>query len=159
METCDTSERITLVIRANCGGSLNRDHHQVQFSHGQTGARKTPNTLPPSPKQEINMSTLWGEPSIRTTPPNMRHWACHSLVAATGYSDLHFPYWTADSSFLINDLISSPLPIVVARYFFTLLVPSLSFLLLPSPSGTFCSRSLYVPLPSGSFCMLLTCSS
>jgi hypothetical protein len=83
---------------------------------------------------------------------------CHSLVAATGYLDLHFPCRTADSSFSISDLISSPLPIVVARYFFTLPVPSPSFLLLPSPSGTFRSRSLYVPLPSGSFCTLPMCS-
>jgi hypothetical protein len=57
-----------------------------------------------------------------------------------------------------SNLISSLLPIVVARYFFTLLVPSPSFLPLPSPSGTFCSRLLYVPLPSGSFYMLPTCS-
>ena len=83
---------------------------------------------------------------------------CHGLVAATGYLDVHFPYRTANSSFSIGDLISSPLPIVVPRYFFTLLVPSPSFLLLPSPSGTFHSRSLYVPLPSGSFCMLPMCS-
>jgi hypothetical protein len=84
--------------------------------------------------------------------------ACHGLVAATGYSDVHFPYWTADSSFLINDLISSPLPIVVARYFLTLPVPSPSFLPLPFPSGTFRSRFLYVPLLSGSFCTLPLCS-
>jgi hypothetical protein len=58
-----------------------------------------------------------------------------------------------------SDLISSPLPIVVARYFFTLLAPSLSFLPLLLPSGIFCSRSLYVPLPSGSFCTLPTCSN
>jgi len=83
---------------------------------------------------------------------------CHGLVAATGYLDLHFPYRTADSSFLISDLISSPLPIVVARYFFRLLVPSPSFLPLLSPSGTFRSRSLYLPLPSSSFCTLPTCS-
>ena len=83
---------------------------------------------------------------------------CHGLVAATGYSDLHFPYWTASSSFSISDLISSPLPIVVARYFLMLPVPSPSFLPLPSPSGTFRSRSLYVPLPSGSFCTLPPCS-
>ena len=61
-------------------------------------------------------------------------------------------------SFSSDDLISSPLPIVVARYFFTLPVPSTSFPSLPFPSGTFRSRSLYVPLPSGSFCTLPTCS-
>jgi hypothetical protein len=71
---------------------------------------------------------------------------------------LMFSYRTADSSFSINDLISSPLPIVVARYFFTLPVHSPSFLLLPFPSRTFCSRSLYVPLPFGLFCTLPTCS-
>ena len=58
-----------------------------------------------------------------------------------------------------SDLISSPLPIVVARYFFTLLAPSPSFLPLLLPSGIFHSRSLYVPLPSGSFCTLPTCSN
>jgi hypothetical protein len=83
---------------------------------------------------------------------------CHGLAAATGYSDLHFPCPTAGSSFSIDDLISSPLPTVVARYFPTLPVPSLSFLPLPSPSGTFCSRFLYVLLPSGSFCTLPPCS-
>ena len=82
---------------------------------------------------------------------------CHGLVAATGYSDLYFPYQTADSSFSISDLISSPLPIVVARYFFTLLVPSPSFLPLPSPSRTFHSRLPYVSLPSGLFSMLPIC--
>jgi hypothetical protein len=83
---------------------------------------------------------------------------CHGLAAATGYSDEHFPYRTAASSFLIDDLISSPLPIVVARYFFTFPVPSTGFPSLPFPSGTFCSRSLYVLLPSGSFCTLPPCS-
>jgi len=61
--------------------------------------------------------------------------------------------------FLISNLISSPLPIVVARYFFTLLVPSLNFLLLPLPSGAFRSRLPYVLLPSYSLYMLPTCSS
>ena len=74
---------------------------------------------------------------------------CHSLVAMTGYSDLCFLYQTASFSFLTDDLISSPLPIVVARYFFTLPVPSLSFLLFLSPSRTFHSRLLYVPLQCG----------
>jgi hypothetical protein len=83
---------------------------------------------------------------------------CHGLVAATRYLDVHFPYRTAGSSFSISDLISSPLPIVVARYFFTLPVPSPSFLPLPSPSGTFRSRSLYVLLLSSSFCTLPPCS-
>jgi hypothetical protein len=85
--------------------------------------------------------------------------SCHGLVAATGYLDVHFPYRTAGSSFSINDIISSPLPIVVARYFFTLPVPSPSFLSLPSPSGTFRSRSSYVPLLSDSFYTLPPCSS
>jgi len=83
---------------------------------------------------------------------------CHGLVAATGYSNVHFPYRTTGSSFSSDDLTSSPLPIVVARYFFTLPVPSPSFLTLPFSSGTFRSRSSYVPLPSGSFCTLPTCS-
>jgi hypothetical protein len=83
---------------------------------------------------------------------------CHGLVAAIGYSDLQFPCQTAGSSFSVDDLISSPLPIVVARYFFMLLLPSPSFLPLPSPSGTFRSRSLYVPLLSSFFCTLLPCS-
>jgi hypothetical protein len=60
--------------------------------------------------------------------------------------------------FFINDLISSPLPIVVTRYFLTLPAPSPSFLPLLSPSGTFYSRSWCVSLPSGSFCMLPMCS-
>ena len=83
---------------------------------------------------------------------------CHGLVAATGYSDIYFPYQTADSSFSISNLISSPLPIVVAKCFFTLLVPSPSFLPLLSPSGTFCSRLPYVSLPFGSLCTLPMCS-
>ena len=59
---------------------------------------------------------------------------CNSLVAATRYLDVHFPYQTADSSFSISDLISSPLPIVVARCFLTLPVPSFHFRPLLGPS-------------------------
>jgi hypothetical protein len=87
------------------------------------------------------------------------HQNCHGLVAAIRYSDLHFPYQTADSSFSISDLISSPLPIVVTRYFFMLPVPSLSFPSLPSPSGTFCSRLLYVLSCSGSLPTLIVATS
>jgi hypothetical protein len=86
------------------------------------------------------------------------HQNCHGLVAATRYLDLHFPYQTADSSFSISDLISSPLPIVVTRYFFMLLVPSPSLPSLPSPSGTFRSRLLYVLSCFSLLPMLLTCS-
>jgi hypothetical protein len=115
------------------------------------------------------LEELWGIEVTVVNPAVVSGWVpfpmdevleftCHGLAAATGYSDSHFPYRTADSSFSIDDLISSPLPIVVARYFFTLPVPSPSFLTLPFPSGTFRSRSSYVPLPSGSFCTLPTCS-
>ena len=70
---------------------------------------------------------------------------------------LIFTCRTARLLLVTYDLISSFLPIVVARYFLTFPVPSPSFLSLPSPSGTFCSRLLNVLLPSSSFCMLLTC--
>jgi hypothetical protein len=65
---------------------------------------------------------------------------------------------TAGLLLTIHDLISSSLPIVVVRCFFTLPVPSPSFLSLPSPSGTFRSRLTNVLLPSGLFCTLPTCS-
>ena len=48
---------------------------------------------------------------------------CHSLVAAIRYLDFFSHYQTANF-FLINNLISSFLPIVVARYFHMLSVPS-----------------------------------
>jgi hypothetical protein len=102
--------------------------------------------------------SLGGTGSLRLLGYSDSDYACHGLVAATGYSDLHFPCRTANSSFSISDLMSSPLPIVVARYFFMLPVSSPSFLPLPFPSGTFRSRSLYVPLLSGSFCTLPPCS-
>jgi hypothetical protein len=101
--------------------------------------------------QVVESACLFDE-GVETSIP------CHGLVAATGYSDVHFPYRTAGSSFSIDDLISSPLPTVVARYFFTLLVPSPSFLPFPSPSGTFRSRLPYVLSPSGSLCTLPMCS-
>ena len=123
-----------------------------------------PNMLPPF-RHACKIGLVPGEPFKQCGGPAYSPGGCpvlqpncHSLVAATGYSDLHFLYRTAGFFLSIGDLISSHLPIVVARYFFTLLAPSPSFLLLPSPSGTFCSRSLYVPLPSGSFCMLPMCS-
>ena len=111
--------------------------------------------------------TLLSHPKAPLALWSWGHWqnlhqpcpSCHGLVAMTGYLDLHFPYQTADPSFSINDLVSSHLPIVVARCFFTLLVPSPSFLSFQSPSGTFHSRLPYVPLPSSSFCALPTCSS
>jgi hypothetical protein len=70
---------------------------------------------------------------------------------------LLFTCRTAGLLRVIYDLISSFLPIVVTRYFFTLLAPSLSFLSSLSPSGTFHSRLLNILLPSGLFCMLPIC--
>jgi hypothetical protein len=96
---------------------------------------------------------------MRHVAPPLAATCCHGLAAATRYLDVHFPYRTADSSFSINNLTSSPLPMVIARHFFMLPVPSPSFLLLLSPSGTFRSRSLYAPLLSSSFCTLPPCSS
>jgi hypothetical protein len=71
---------------------------------------------------------------------------------------LIFTCRTAGFLLATHDIISSFLPIVVAKYFFTLPAPSPSFLPLPSPSGTSHSRLLYVLLASGSFCTLPTCS-
>jgi hypothetical protein len=71
---------------------------------------------------------------------------------------LLFTCQTAELLLAFHDLISSFLPIVVARCFLTFPAPSLSFLSLPSPSGTFHSRLLTVLSASGSFCTLLMCS-
>ena len=67
---------------------------------------------------------------------------------------LLFTCWTAGLLLTFHDLISSFLPIVVARCFFTFPAPSPSFLSLLSPSRTFRSRLLTVLLASGLFCML-----
>jgi hypothetical protein len=88
--------------------------------------------------------------------------AGHVKVSRPGCWDwvieLIFTCRTAGLLLATYDLISSSLPRVVARYFFTLLAPSPSLLPLPSPSGTFHSRLLNILLPSSSFCMPLMCS-
>ena len=169
----DKPDQVDLVVRrTEIAETLNNGHNEEDLLL-ESAMREE------ASQQAAEANTSYGEtvmearktvvndlsPPLRLDEPNPKksikdyvpeHY-CHGLVAATGYSGVHFPYQTAASSFSINDLISSPLPIVVARYFLTLPVPSPSFLPLPSSSGTFHSRFLYIPLLSGSFCMLPPC--
>ena len=72
------------------------------LTRAQTPTLARPAAVPPQMSEEI-----------------LSHLFCHSLVAATRYSDLHFLYRTADSFLSTDDLISSPVTILPP--FFTFL--------------------------------------